>query len=73
MEPRRRVRLGFVHGTQLSEYLARRTQQRDGSLELALGNLRIAREKGRKRAGKRRAGSWPLHDIAITNIIWCMA
>jgi len=27
----------------------------------------------RQRGNSRRTPCWPLHDIAITNIVWCMA
>jgi len=35
--------------------------------------LSVEVEWGRWVNPKGRVGSWPLHDIVITNIVWCMA
>jgi len=42
------------------------------------GNVKVGSVKGGNGAAKERrerekAGTWPLLDISITNIVWCMA
>jgi len=50
----------------------------DARLEQSLGAASVYTRRARRwhvpRAQQPRlASSWPLHDIAITNIVWCMA
>jgi len=46
------------------QYLVNAKQRQD--------ERKLGRERG-SAAGRWGAGLWPLHGIAITNVVWCMA